>query len=1005
MNILDENVLICQFQTQVDQLYRSMNQELLINLFHLANQTENELTLQIIGSLIATYIDTNHQEITCFENIYQGVFQIIRKVNSTSKPVYHFLGSILATIMFHFQDKLPTNSFNLFIQELLNIKPIAAFAILESVIRRLTPNHKLHKIAVITLDSQHRAVKNYFYKNNLELLLNSIMLILKNNYVDLIDKAISLFSLIMEGEFITDTKEKDFHKLRRADIKNNNSLQCQLSKFNPCFIEPEIQQLMIENSNIQWVDPTRSDIKRLWTSILDPEFIQLLLKLLPQCNILWNVLGKICKIFKKHFNKEQRALDLILFMTQEVQKLDITQIDIIKLFKFSCRTIYANTNQDWLMFNMQLFSKATTIEGQVQVFRFLREICRFYRQVPNSNKEYFSQLFIQIIYNFFSNWVLAKNEVLLLENQYYQNIRYNIKVITQFIDKQYFQFFQQFIAQNLNNLKFVIHAFDFLLLGFKSLVYSISYQLDVIVKLRHYQYMDRFLYPYDLDTFNQFNYQSFFIELIDILWKINSHLQSNGIQTKFYYYLWSALFDSDLLIKFEPIMQQIQIERKLFFDFAHLLTISDTNLLKKCLKLISNSKFRFERDLIYNNYTCTINNIMIPIECLSIFDHFQFIQDTELQELYYSIKCSIYNAQNEAFYNSEDCDNLLNKFLVGLNSLVTNIQDIQSIMFIFKSLLNTNGRFSYKQIMTMMWEQERFNQFKQFLSLNPISDTSITLLVFTRKMVSMDSVKSLRSEIVDQIYEWIYNLSHYYIDWLTKNNNDFNQERQLGEKSEKKIYQVYYRPIRKLLKLFVNFKFMRQCLTSKVKVKEQILQLIYKLLHLINLNDLNVLIHKMEPLYRVCEWLVESELTNNRMNPNDSHLILEFANKAIRIQEKQTFTLAIKIFEIAKEKPDILNKHYVLIQFILEDLLIAAYIYNQRVSEIGKILYNHLKKQPNLFDSLFVSIQQRVSQQKSPLWQQQFIQKASILKQQLYQKQDQFNDAFVQLQMLYNYLQ
>lgn len=43
---------------------------------------------------------------------------------------------------------------------------------------------------------------------------------------------------------------------------------------------------------------------------------------------------------------------------------------------------------------------------------------------------------------------------------------------------------------------------------------------------------------------------------------------------------------------------------------------------------------------------------MIPAECLSIFDHFQFIRDTELYELYYSIKCSIYNAQNEAFYNT-----------------------------------------------------------------------------------------------------------------------------------------------------------------------------------------------------------------------------------------------------------------------------------------------------------------------------------------------------------------
>ncbi|CAK64634.1 unnamed protein product, partial (macronuclear) [Paramecium tetraurelia] len=679
MNTLDENLLICQFQTQVDQLYRSMNQELLINLFHLANQTTNELTLQIIGSLIATYIDTNHQEITCFETIYQGVFQIVKKINSTSKPVYHFLGSILATIMFHFQDRLPTNSFTLCIQDLFNSKPIAAFPILEAVIRRLTPNHKLHKQAVITLDSQHRAVKNYFYKNNLELLLNSIMLILKNNYVDLIDKAIDLLSFIIEGEFITDIKEKDFHKLRRADIRNNNSLQCQLSRFNPCIIEAEIQQLMIENSNIQWVDPTRSDIKRLWSNILDPEFISLLLRLLPQCNILWNVLGKIY----------QKSQDLILYMTQEVQKLDPIQLDLVNLLKFSCRTIFANTNQDWLIFNMQLFSKANTIEQQVQVFRFLREICRFYRQVPNFNKEYFNQIFIQIIYNFFSNWVLAENDILRTEYQCYQNIRYNIKVITQFINKNYFQFFQQYIAQNLNNLKVVVHAFDFLLLGFKSLVYSTSYQLDVLVKLRHYQSMDRFLYAFDLDSFNQFNYQSFFIELIDILWKINAHLQTNGIQTKFYYYLWAALFDSELLIKFEPIMQSIQIDRKLFFDFTQLLTISDASLLKKCLRLISKSKIRFEKVENYNNYTCTINNIFVPTECLNIFDHFQLIQDGELQELYYSIKCCIYNAQYEAFYNSEDCDDLLNKFLMGLNSYLTNLQDIQQILLISKGFSNS----------------------------------------------------------------------------------------------------------------------------------------------------------------------------------------------------------------------------------------------------------------------------------------------------------------------------
>lgn len=66
------------------------------------------------------------------------------------------------------------------------------------------------------------------------------MVILKNNYYELIERAISLFILILEGEFVTDTKEKDFHKLRRGDVKNNRSLEVQLSKYTPSLIEEEI---------------------------------------------------------------------------------------------------------------------------------------------------------------------------------------------------------------------------------------------------------------------------------------------------------------------------------------------------------------------------------------------------------------------------------------------------------------------------------------------------------------------------------------------------------------------------------------------------------------------------------------------------------------------------------------------------------------------------------------------------------------------------------------------
>lgn len=44
-------------------------------------------------------------------------------------------------------------------------------------------------------------------------------------------------------------------------------------------------------------------------------------------------------------------------------------------------------------------------------------------------------------------------------------------------------------------------------------------------------------------------------------------------------------------------------------------------------------------------------------------------------------------------------------------------------------------------------------------------------------MINPDAVAYLRSEIVDELYEWIHTLSKYYLTWLIAHNSEFNQER------------------------------------------------------------------------------------------------------------------------------------------------------------------------------------------------------------------------------------
>lgn len=105
-------------------------------------------------------------------------------------------------------------------------KPLAGFTLLDAVVARFRPPHRLHKDAVLTLDSQHRQVKNQFYKHNLQLLLQLTQSVLSNDqFVALIDPAIEFFHSLLTIEFATDSKEKDWHKLKRAEIKNVRSLE------------------------------------------------------------------------------------------------------------------------------------------------------------------------------------------------------------------------------------------------------------------------------------------------------------------------------------------------------------------------------------------------------------------------------------------------------------------------------------------------------------------------------------------------------------------------------------------------------------------------------------------------------------------------------------------------------------------------------------------------------------------------------------------------------------
>lgn len=102
---------------------------------------------------------------------------------------------------------------------------------------------------------------------------------------------------------------------------------------------------MLANSHLDWMDPTRSDIKKLWTKVRDPDFVNLLLRLLPAHPKIWRVLSKLCKILKKHFAQEQMTIELVGLITSHLRNIDLNSVDLTSFLKFSCKTLFADHSE------------------------------------------------------------------------------------------------------------------------------------------------------------------------------------------------------------------------------------------------------------------------------------------------------------------------------------------------------------------------------------------------------------------------------------------------------------------------------------------------------------------------------------------------------------------------------------------------------------------------------------------------------------------------------------
>jgi hypothetical protein len=77
----------------------------------------------------------------------------------------------------------------------------------------------------------------------LDVLLGLITLSL--NTPELIDGAINLLNLLLTSEIHSDFREKDWHKIKRADIKNTRNMQTIFRDIKFRILENDVVELMM----------------------------------------------------------------------------------------------------------------------------------------------------------------------------------------------------------------------------------------------------------------------------------------------------------------------------------------------------------------------------------------------------------------------------------------------------------------------------------------------------------------------------------------------------------------------------------------------------------------------------------------------------------------------------------------------------------------------------------------------------------------------------------------
>ncbi|CAD8197702.1 unnamed protein product [Paramecium pentaurelia] len=982
------------YQIDPDQLHKNMNQDNLILLCQLADQSDNEITLQIVGSLVSTYIDQNHQNIPEFDKIFEFAWNRIKRFNTHSRPVYHFFASIIANIILHFYDQIPVQYFK---EQAQLMNKQVYLIIIDTVLRRLQPQERVGEFKI--LDSKQKIVRQQFFKHNLDSFLDIITTSLignnSNSDLQLLDGAIDLLNLLLSSEIKQDFKEKDWHNIKRAEIKNKRNLQTIMKEIKFQILDQNELEKMIKNQYIDHMDPITNHIKMVWSIVKYQQFIIKMTELLPLNIKIWESLGKICKIYQKYYSNDKDSIDIIYQITTNIMVSEISKINSISLLNFAGKTIFANHTPQWIEFNLNLIKNLTTIEAIQVGLKFLRNLIRFQRQYDYSQLHLFV---MPIIANFFNNWIIQNNQWIndkLLRN----NIKHILKEISCFMIEQYLAFFAQMIQlnpeQNLQEMAFKYYA-----IGLFASIKCTAYQLDVMNKLQFYK-MEQFIYPINLDLFKQFNYQEFYCKAFDFAFL---YLKNQSPFTdRFLYKFWKILFDQSAIIKFEEIIQKMLIDRKILFNFNRIFLFNDQELIQKSLRIFVNAKIKLE-DQFYQ-----INQINIPKECFLDFHEFRIIPNQKIITLYHKVKMYLLNVENESIKDQSESEQLILKFKNDVLQFLDKIQITRDIVFILQSMLNENVRSLYGIIMQIIDDKAYLKLFAQKIDFD--------MLKLTRMMINTTGqIGQLKQVMVDQLYEWILLVVQKVQFHLDSINKEFNQERQLGQKSIQNIYKLYYKPLLQLLKIFENLKYLNRLITSKKQIRIQIYQSILLIFKYINLNDLSNYIHKMSSLFYVIQWLLEFETTRQMITDEIFGYILDFINCALLIQEKRSLMTCLKIISDIQTYDQFSHSQYIQQRLIAENCLFGAFLYNIRISDISVLILRYFQRMPNDFNVLFSKLKQRMQPYKSQEWDQIINIKLDKLnsiipkQQQLIKSTAQnkqiektFTDYFYQVQLFYNY--